>query len=199
MTGGPTMPQGMPEPGELPAGNDLYEPTETTDTAIYTGELEAAGAGADPRLMGDDLLGLDLRSDETTDPIVASEEGLTYVPPIDPVTSGTQDDGDPIIASGFSASALDEPYDGSHHGDLDFDEGEMTERIRDALRADAQTTAYAETLEIAVVGTRAVLAGVVEDLEDADAALAVAERATGITEVIDRLEVAAMDEGIDPR
>jgi hypothetical protein len=199
-TGGPTLPRGVPEPGELPSIEQLAEPTEPTDSDIYTGDLEAEGAGADPDLAGDTLLNLELRPDETTDPIEASEEGIPFVPPIDPVIAGVEDDGDPVVASGFSASALDEPYDESHHGTWDLDEDEMVERIRDALRADAQTTAYAEALQIVVVGGRAAIAGTVADLEDADAVIAVAERVSDIREVEDRMDVRAADEtGADPR
>jgi hypothetical protein len=109
------------------------------------------------------------------------------------VISGVEADGDPIVAAGFSPDALYEPYDESHHGTLDLDEDEMVERVRDALRADGQTTAYAEVLDIAVVGGRALMGGVVADLEDADAVLSVAERVTGIREVEDRLQVEAVD------
>jgi hypothetical protein len=173
---------------------------EPNDTEIYVGDLEAEGAAADPRLSLESLTDLELRSDETTDPIEAIEEGMPFVAPIDPVISGVQDDGDPVVAAGFSPDALAEPYDGSHHSTFELDEDEMVERVRDALRADAQTSAYAEALDIEVVGGRAVIAGVVADLEDEDAVTAVAERVTGIREVDDRLVVASVEEpGGDPR
>jgi hypothetical protein len=197
---GPTRPQGLPEPGELPAIDELAERVAPTSSDIYTGDLEAEGAAADRDLAGDTLLNLELRPDETTDPIEAIEEGIPFVPPIDPVISGVEEDGDPVIAAGFSPDALSEPYDESHHSTWDLDEDEVVERIRDALRADAQTTAYAETLEIVVVASRAAIAGRVADLEDADAVIAVAERVTGIREIQDRLEVEAIEEGgLDPR
>jgi len=197
---GPSLPQGIEEPGEVPTIDEMAEPTAPNDTRIYAGDLEAEGADAAPELSLDGLVDLELRPDETTDPIEASEEGLTFVPPSDPVIAGTEADGDPIVAAGFSPDALYEPYDDSHHGTWDLDEDEVVERVRDALRADAQTTAFAETLEIEVDGERAVIRGSVPDLEDVDAVLAVAERVTGISEVEDRLAVEAIDQpGADPR
>lgn len=193
-------PEGVPAAGELPAVGDVYEPDPLTDTEIYEGELAAEGAKADLDSLRDPLLSLELRVGETDDPNVAAEEGLTYVPPTDPPTSGVQSDGDPIVASGFGSSALDEPYDASHHSDYDADESEVAERVRDALRADAETTGSADAIAISVVGERVILTGLVDDIEDADAAVAVAERATGVTEVVDRLEVASVDsQGLDPR
>ena len=55
------------------------------------------------------------------------------------------------------------------------------------------TTAWSEDLEIAVVGDRVAVSGVVPDLVDADAVVAVIERVTGIREVADHLVVEAAD------
>ncbi len=193
-------PEGVPAAGDLPAVGDLFETDELTDTEIYEGDLASEGAAADHDRVHDPLLSLELRVGETDDPNVAAEEGLAYVPPTDPPTSGSQADGDPIVAAGFGSTALDEPYDESHHSDYDADESEIAERVRDALRADAETTGLADSVAISVVGERVILTGLVDDIEDADAAVAVAERATGVGEVVDRLEVASVDaEGLDPR
>src|SRR5690348_848660 len=97
----PAWPEGVTEPGDIPAIEELSEPVEPTDTAIYAGDLEAEGAAADPRLSLDSLTDLELRSDETTDPIEAIEEGIPFVAPMDPVIAGVEDDGDPVIAAGF--------------------------------------------------------------------------------------------------
>lgn len=189
-----------PTPETLPDVDATYERTGISDTEVYQGELAAEGAAADRETIQDPLLTLELRPDETADPNVAAEEGVPYVPPVDPVVSGTQEDGDPIVASGFASSALEVPYDEDHHGSWELDEGEVAARIRDALRADAETTGLADEIAIAVIGDRAVLTGRVEDLEDADAVVAVAERASGIGEVVDRLEVASVETtGLDPR
>ncbi|HEX9044019.1 MAG TPA: BON domain-containing protein [Candidatus Limnocylindrales bacterium] len=193
-------PEGVPAAGEVPAIGDVFEADDVTDTEVYEGDLASRGAEADGDRIRDPLLSLELQSGETDDPNVAAEEGLTYVAPMDPPISGTQADGDPMVAAGFASSALDEPYDESHHSDYDGDEGEMAQRVRDALRADAETTGLADSIAISVVGDRVILTGLVDDIDDADAAVAVAARASGVSDVIDRLEVVSVDsEGLDPR
>ena len=78
---------------------------------------------------------MELRDGETDDANVASEEGLTYIPPVDPPVVPDPDDPQGArIASGFGLSAEDEPYDLSHHSALLSSEDEMVERIREALR-----------------------------------------------------------------
>jgi len=87
------------------------------------------------------LTDLELRARETADPLVASDEGTAYVPPIDlPVIPGSA--GSPAnaeIASCLGVSALDEPYDEWHHSSFLPDDDEVTARVRDALRADSST------------------------------------------------------------
>ena len=61
---------------------------QITDSDQYLGELEA---GVHDDLPGDNeslelLTELELRDDETDDAFTASDEGMTYVPPIDPPT-----------------------------------------------------------------------------------------------------------------
>src|SRR5688500_17272095 len=63
--------------------DDVDNLGEITPTAIYEGELEA---GVDDDLPGDNenlelLTELELRAEETDDPMEAAEEGYTYVPP----------------------------------------------------------------------------------------------------------------------
>jgi hypothetical protein len=115
----------------------------------------------------------DMRSGETSDPLVAIEEGQVYVPPTDP----------PIVPS-------DDPEGVDTPGGDDLDaEGDMNARIRDELRADAATTALADRLEIAVIGSVAIIRGQVDGIEDTDAILEVASRVDGISEVRDETEV----------
>lgn len=125
----------------------------------------------------------DLREGETDDPDVATEEGIPWVPPIDPPVASTPWAGDPVIAAGAGTSALDEDYDDS--GELLSEEGEINERIREALRADSSTSRLADTLVIAVVGSTAVIRGVVDDLDDGDSIVDVVGRVKGIDEVRD--------------
>jgi hypothetical protein len=172
--------------------DELDRTDEPTDTAIYQGDLEAEGA-----LIEDDpdnrsfesLTERELRAGETDDAGEAAEEGLTYIPPTDPpVIAG--EDGQPEVAAGFSTSAVDdEPFDAYHHSEPVLAGDEVSERVREALRADAQTTDYADSLDVETDGRVVVLRGSVADLEDEDAVVAAAERVSGISQVIDELEV----------
>jgi hypothetical protein len=167
-------------------------------TEMYEGELEA-GASDDLPIEPDEqnlemLVERELRADETDDPDVAAEEGMTYVPPSDPpVIADAEAEGGAAVAAGFASTALDEPYDEDHHSEiLDVDQ-EMHERIHEALRADATTSPFADQIVVGTKGSRVVLRGMVDDLVDAENAVAVAERADGVVEVIDEIEVRALD------
>ena len=138
------------------------------------------------------LTDTELRDGETDDPLEAAQEGLTYVPPTDPPVVANED-GEPEIAAGFGDTALAEPYDEDHHAEALSSDDEMTDRVREALRAEASTTAYADEIDIETAGGVVLLRGVVSDLEDEDNLVAAAERITGVTEVVDELKV----EGID--
>jgi hypothetical protein len=141
----------------------------------------------------DMLTELELRSDETDDAMEAVEEGLTYVPPIDPPTvpGGGYDDAE--IASGLGVSALDEPYDQDHHSSFDPSDDEISARVREALRADSSTTQYADRLAIETRGGVVTLRGLVDDLVDSDNLLAVAEYVDGVDEVVDELRVRGLE------
>lgn len=165
-----------------------------TDTDVDEGELEAGmhddrpGKSAEEDI--EDLAERELRAGETANPDVAAEEGLTYVPPIDPpvVPSETSREG-AEIAAGFGVSALDERFDEDHHSSVVPGEDEMSARIREALLADSTTTQYAEHLAIASRGGVVHVRGVVEDIEDSDNVVAVIERVDGVAEVVDELQV----------
>ena len=142
------------------------------------------------------LTELELRAGETDDPRVAAEEGLTYVAPSDPPVVPSDDDRGIRIAAGFGSTALDEPYDEDHHADLVPEDDEMSARVREALRADATTSDYADRVAIATRGGRVILRGVVDDIDDTDNLVAVAQRATDVIEVVDELEVEGMDRAL---
>jgi hypothetical protein len=130
----------------------------------------------------------ELREGETDDPREATEEGLTYVPPVDPpVVPG--EDGEPEVAAGFGDSALSEPYDADHHSELLPTDDEVSDRVREAIRAESATSEYADTVEIETAGGIVRLRGIVADLDDEENLVDAAERVTGVTEVIDELEV----------
>jgi hypothetical protein len=178
------------EQGAPPDADDIDNLGEITPTAIYEGELEA---GVDDDLPGDSenielLTELELRAEETDDPMEAAEEGYTYVPPIDPPTipGGLQN---AQIASGLGVSALDEPYDQGHHSSFLEDDDEVSGRVRAALRADSATSQYADTIAIETRSGIVTLRGVVDDLTDSDNLLAVAEYIEGVEEVLDELQV----------
>ncbi len=164
---------------------------------MYEGELEAGVHDDLPGERPEDnlelLTELELRAGETDNPDVAAEEGMTYVPPIDPPVVASEDRQGAEIASGFGLSALDEPYDEDHHSDFLTTEDEMAARVREALRADSTTTEYADRLAIGTRGRVVRVRGVVEDIDDSDNVLAVIERVAGVEDVIDELEVRALE------
>ena len=170
------------------------DPGVVTDTELYEGELgpmdvvPAVTSVESLELLED----LDLRDDETGDPNIASEEGIPWVPPIDPPVVASDNPEGVEVAAGFAVSALDTPYDLDDHQDVLGSEDEMSNRVREALRADSSTTGYAEVLEIDAEGATVTIRGVVEDLEDEDNIVAVASTVTGIKDVVDELEVAGL-------
>ena len=134
----------------------------------------------------------ELRDGETDDPIVAIEEGLTYVPPSDPVVIPSDDPEGIAVAAGFGTGSADETFDLDHRSSEQIDESDLNALVRDAIRADAATAEYAERVRIAVVGSTVVIRGTVEDIDDGDAIAAVVEQVAGVREVRDETEVAAL-------
>jgi hypothetical protein len=126
----------------------------------------------------DELTDNELREGETTDPIEAIEEGETWIPPTDPPVVPVPGDPDSIEVPGSE--------------ELDEAEGSLNARIRKALRADASTSALADQLEIAVIGSTAIIRGQVDGPEDGDAIVEVATDVEGIDEVSDETEVAGL-------
>ena len=184
---------------EMPADQDaVLEPDEFESRRTPTlTELDRGEPAPDPETVEGEVASLDglaigeLRDGETDDPDVATEEGLTYVPPIDPPTRPDLDDPEGIeIAAGTAVSALDEPYDEDHASELLPDELELTARIRDALEADAATTDLADRLIVGTRGSTVVVRGIVDDVNDGDNIAAVIERVNGVDEVIDETELA---------
>jgi hypothetical protein len=139
------------------------------------------------------LTELELRADETDDPMEAVEEGFTYVPPIDPpvVPGGGYQNAE--IASGLGVSALDEPYDEDHHDSFLNEDDEVSARVREALRADSSTSQYADRIAIETRGSVVTLRGEVDDLLDSDNLLSVAEYVEGVDDVVDELRVRGLE------
>lgn len=176
---------------------------EMTDTRVYQGDLEARPRNSDqpddaPAANLELLIEDELRDGETDDPNEAAEEGLAWVPPIDPPLR-VDDDG-PEVAAGFGTTAQDEPFDEDHGAAALSPLDDVESRVLEALRADAQTAGFADDLELDAEGGVLRIAGAVEDLEDEDAVVAVAEQVAGVTEVESRLVVRAAEEpSTEPR
>jgi hypothetical protein len=187
-----------PDSASIPDASEIDDLGEMTDTRIYEGELESRTPDSDQpdesaveRL--DLLVSTEARAGETDDPYEAAEEGLAWIPPVDPpVRAG--EIGQPEVAAGFGTTAGDEPFDLDHHADALPDEDERTARVVEALRADASTAAVADRIDVDTDGARVVLSGSVEDIYDEEAVLAVASSVTGIGDVENRLAVTTLGE-----
>ena len=155
---------------ELPVDQDgILEPDELEHERSATRtELDAGYTIPDREYAGGQastLDGLDqdgLRDGETDDPGVATQEGLTYVPPIDP----------PEVA------------------DPDMAGSDLNTRIREALRADSQTSVLEDRLVVGTRGSVAVIRGVIDDVDDSDSIIEVVSRVNGISDVVDETELA---------
>jgi hypothetical protein len=170
---------------------ELEQSTGLTDTEVYQGELET---GEGQHLVG--LTDTDLREGETADPNVAAEEGLTWVAPIDPPVVPDPDNPEGIqVAAGFGADAYSEPFDADHHSELLTAEGELGSRIREALRANAATSRYAEDIVIGSRDGTIVVRGLVDDIDDTDNIAEVVSSVPGVVEVVDELEVEGVTTG----
>jgi hypothetical protein len=175
------LPDDRPNVGSEPLEDELLglegeAPLEDQDAVVDPDEIEdeeehlaanldyESGARRDP----------DLRSGETDDPLVAIEEGEVWVPPTDPPVVPALNDPDQIEVPGSE--------------DQDEGEGEINARIREALRSDSSTSALADQIEIAVIGSTAILRGQVDGPEDSDALVEVASGVEGIDDVRDETE-----------
>jgi hypothetical protein len=166
---------------------------DLTPTELYMGELEGGRRGRGSGVEG--LTERGMRDGETANPAVAAEEGMTWVPPMDPPTVASDDPQGAGIAAGFGDSALSEPYDQDHATASVADEDELSARVREALRADSATNRFAEHLAIGSRGSTVALRGVVDEVDDSDSVVDVASRVAGVDEVIDELDVRALEEG----
>jgi hypothetical protein len=180
--------------GALFDADDIENLGELTRKDVDEGELIAEDADRPEDTENLELLTeLELRAEETDDPMEAVEEGMTYVPPIDPpIEPGGGYEG-AEIASGLGVSSLDEEYDEDHHSDFLTSDDEVSARVREALRADSSTTQYAKLVMIETRDGTVTLRGEVADLVDSDNLLAVAEMVEGVEEVVDELRVRGLE------
>jgi hypothetical protein len=167
-----------------------------TDTRILEGDLEARPPDSDQPDEPDAenlelLVETELRDGETDDPGEAAEEGFAYVPPVDPpVILGAG--GMPEVAAGFGTTADDEPFDADHHDAALFGADERTERVLEALRSHAATTGLVDRLSIDTDGSRVIVAGTLDDLDDEDEVLEVISEVDGVSDVVNRIDIASL-------
>ena len=167
--------------------DELDTSGEVTDTEIYEGETDPDVAQLES------LAQLELRDGETADANVAAEEGLAWVPPIDPPVVADESDPEGVrVAAGFGVDAQAEPYDSDHLSEVVPLTDEFEERIREALTADAATSRFADQIVIGTRGGKVVVRGTVDDIDDTDNVAAVISNVAGVTEVVDELEVAGV-------
>lgn len=142
-----------------------------TGQPLETNDLNVVGSGT-----------LDELPDQEPDPV--------FFPPTDPVVRG-----DPLgeleVLGGFDPTSTASIDVAPSFTDNQPGDDALAEAIARELREDATTTAL--EIEVTVVGGIARLVGHVPDLEDAENAQDVAARVPGVREVIDALDVIAMD------
>ena len=186
-----------PDAEPMPEIAELDGQGEMTDTRIYEGELESRTPGSDQPDEGPaeniEAFTVDgFRDGETDDAEEAAEEGLTWVAPTDPpVVPGEL--GQPEVASGFGTSATDEPFDHDHAGRAVAPQDETEARVLEALRAHAATSTFADGLTVESEGGALTIRGEVDDVEDEDAAVAVAASVPGVVGAVSRMRIRSLE------
>lgn len=117
----------------------------------------------------------------------AEQEALTYVPPSDPPVVPSDDPQGVDVAAGRGTSTIDDDF--AEGSDPLSEESDLTNRVREALRADAATSTIADEVVIGTVGSTVVLRGRVDTIDDGDALSEVASRVEGVDDVRDETEV----------
>ena len=124
----------------------------------------------------------------TLDSEEAAAEATPYFPPTDPVIRITADTDGIEVLGGFGATSMDETATESS-SDIRNDD-DITQAVRRHLAQDAMTT----DLRIRVDTKNGIvrLRGVVETLDDAENAEAVAAQVGGVRDVIEELTIASL-------
>ena len=134
-------------------------------------------------------------ADMTTDTMVAVEEGIPYMPPTDPVVRPAKDDEYLEIVGGFGTTSMDEFPDASATtalGDAPPGDEDIRAQVLEALATDAATIDFDIEAEVRNGVVR--LRGRVPTLDDAELVEEVAGRVPTVVEVIEELEVAALED-----
>lgn len=132
--------------------------------------------------------------DVTDNAMIAVEEGIPYAPPTDPVVRPTTDEQQLEVAGGFGFSSMEEFPDElqtTAFGDAPPGDEDIRSQVEEALAVDAATADLA--LEVAVRNGIVHLRGRVPTLDDAELAEEVAARVPTVLEVIDELDIAALE------
>lgn len=160
-------------------------------TDLYQGDTDVNqihGEGAAESY--DMLVERELREDETTDAMDAVEEGITYVPPIDPPIIIDRDDPESIqVAAGFGVSADDASDLDGAEDTLGSNDDDAVAQVRYALRRDALTSHLADRLHITTINGTVILRGDVDDLDDTDNLVAVVSNLPGVEAIRDETRV----------
>jgi osmotically-inducible protein OsmY len=132
--------------------------------------------------------------DMTTNSMIAAEEGIPYMPPTDPVVRPSNYVQELEIVTGFGATSAEEFPDTlatSALGDAPPGDEDIRQQVVEALRSDAATTDL--LIDVVVRNGVVRLRGRVPTLDDAESAEEVAGRVPTVVEVIEELEVAALE------
>jgi hypothetical protein len=125
----------------------------------------------------------------TTDVMLAVEEGVTYIPPMDPVVSSDADEEEDLeVVGGFASDSLEAPLAQDQVPPrVRRNDDELAEAVARALRADSYTTDL--NIDVEVEDGVVYLRGQVTSLEDIEQAEEVAGRVPGVEDVEEELEI----------
>lgn len=162
------------------SASELEHIGNPTVTDIYQMDNDERSDMIDPEDESlDTLTNANLREGETDDVMEAIEEGLSYVPPIDPPV---QADSDADFEQADADEQGNEPV------------ASLASQVHVRLIHDSATAQLAHRIHVREVEAGVIeLSGVVDDLTDEDLLLGVAESVEGIDEVVSALRVRGVD------
>ncbi|HEX5504560.1 MAG TPA: BON domain-containing protein [Thermomicrobiales bacterium] len=174
----------------------LSQTREEEQEADVTYEMLEGDQGPNPLELAPDFSeGAPAAGDDMTDDaMVATEEGIPYSPPTDPVVRPAANDQGLEVVVGFGTTSMDEYPDAIESTALGAGppgDEDLEERVLQELAADAATTDF--FVNVAARNGVVRLRGRVPSLEDAEAIEAVAARVPGVREVVEELDVAGME------
>ena len=157
--------------------NGNFNPTD-----LYQGETDEQSDLEIPVESLDLLTSPNLRDGETNDVMEAVEEGLTYVPPLDPAVSSADDSAEGVeVASGFGLDASETDDD---------NEFSLLEAVQHRLRRDSATIDLSHTIRVRELRPGTIeLHGPIRDLTDEELLIGVVESVEGVEEIINELWV----------